>query len=161
MSQFNFKQFDKAGARLTKTPELTVQSKGTMGLNAAAYALMGEPEAIEFLFDPEANVIGLRPVAADDNHAYPIRTVGGKNSKAKTYLVAGTAFLNFYGIPFTEPRRRVVTLDDGVLIVDLNDPGRSAISNRNRAKVAAAARNSEEAVTGPRDSDPGSSGSDS
>lgn len=136
MSEFKFKQFDKSGARLVKTPELTIQGKGTMGLNAAAYNLMGAPEAIEFLYDPDAKVIGLRPVPPDDNHAYPVRPVGGKNSRAKTYLVAGTAFLNYYGIPFGEPRRREVKFADGVLIVDLNDPGRSAMSNRNRAKLA-------------------------
>lgn len=134
MAEFNFQRFDKVGTRLVKVPELTIQSKGTMSMNAAAHHLMGEPEAVEFLYDPEANVIGLNPVPREDPHAYPLRGVGGKkNPNPNSYIVAGTAFLNYYKIPFGDPVRREVKLVDGVLIVDLNDPGRSAVSNRARA----------------------------
>jgi hypothetical protein len=139
MAEFNFQQFDKQGARLVKTPELTIQGKGTIGLNASAYHLMGQPDAIEFLYDPDAKVIGLRPVPEEDVHAYPVRAVGAVKDKdrAKTFLVAGTAFLKYYGIPFGDPVRREVSFVDGVLIVNLNDPGRSAMSNRTRAKLNA------------------------
>lgn len=139
MAEFNFQRFDKVGARLVKVPELTIQSKGTMSMNAAAHHLLGEPEAVEFLYDSSANVIGLSPVPPEDPHAYPLRGVGGKgNTNPNSFIVAGTAFLNFYKIPFGEPVRREVKLVDGVLIVDLNDPGRSAVSNRARAARAAA-----------------------
>ena len=69
MSEFNFERFDKRGARLVKTPELTIQAKGTMSMNAAALNLIGDPEAIEFLYDPDAKVIGIRPAIHEDSHA--------------------------------------------------------------------------------------------
>jgi hypothetical protein len=139
VSDFNFQRFDKQGARLVKTPELTIQAKGTMSMNAAAFNLLGEPVAIEFLYDSDAKVIGLRSVPPEDPHAYPVRGVGGKkpNGAPNSFIVAGTAFLSFYGIPYGTPVRREVRVVDDVLIVDLNDPGRSAISNRARAKMNA------------------------
>lgn len=138
MAQFQWQRFDKQGVRLVRAPELTIQSKGTMSMNAAAHHLIGSPEAVELLYDGQANVIGIRPVPPDDPHAYPVRPVGGKSTGTPhSFILAGTAFLNFFGIPYGEPVRREVKLVDDVLIVDLNDPGRSAISNRNRAKVVA------------------------
>ena len=150
MSEFNFERFDKRGARLVKTPELTIQAKGTMSMNAAALNLIGDPEAIEFLYDPDAKVIGIRPVIPEDSHAYPIRGVGGKPNKSpNSYIIAGTAFLKFYEIPFGEPIRREVKAVDGVLIVDLNDPGRVVTSNRSRPKSVASSLT--DAIAVPQD----------
>jgi hypothetical protein len=88
------------------------------------------------LYDRSSNAVGLRSVSPDEAHAYPIRSIGPERS---TYVVAARAFFAYYEIPTEEPTRRVVRAEDGVLVIDLNDPGRVAVSNRNRAKLKAQA----------------------
>lgn len=142
--QFNFTKFDKRTTRLVKRPELTIQAKGTMSLNAAAHHLLGAPEAIELLYDEDSKVIGLRPVNAEDPDAYALRAIGAGG----TYVLSGRAFLQYFGIDFGTPVRREVTMAGDVLIVDLKDSGRDATSNRTRAKERAA---SAKAATVPTD----------
>lgn len=141
MVEYNFTTFDKQGARLVKVPELTIQAKGSMSMNAAAWNLMGQPVAVALMYDEAAKVIGLRPVPPEDPHAYPLRGVGGKKGVTpklpNSFIVAGQAFVKHFGIPVGNPVRRQVTVVDGVLIVDLNDPGRLAASNRNRSRTRA------------------------
>jgi hypothetical protein len=133
--EYKFQKFDKRTSRLVKRPELTIQAKGTLSLNAAAHHLIGSPEAVELLYDEENKVIGLRPVSPEDPDAYPVRPIGGGG----TYVLSGRAFLKWFDIDFGTPTRREVTVVNGVLIVDLKDPGRDATSNRTRAKERAAA----------------------
>ncbi|CAN5540926.1 hypothetical protein BH24ACT4_BH24ACT4_10920 [soil metagenome] len=139
---FEFERFSKRGARLVKTPEVTIQAKGIFSLNAAAYHLIGEIEAVELLYDKTSNVIGLKPIDATDEHAYPVRPVGGKKAgkSASQFLVAGTAFMNFFELPYGQPVRREVKFADGVLIIDLNEAGRTAVSNRNAKRKSTSER---------------------
>ena len=133
---YNFDRFDRRSARrLLSVPELTIQSAGSISMNAAAYELMGSPKAIELGYDEDQKVIGLLGVPEETPHAYPIRPVG---KEAQTYVMSPKAFFAFYNIPLGQPVRREVKFEDGYLIVDLNDPGRIATSNRNIAKVRAA-----------------------
>lgn len=135
---YNFTTFDRRSARRAlSTPELTIQSKGAISMNAAAYEAMGSPGAVELLFDDAQRVMGLRKVGDSTPHAYPIRPIG----KGATYVLSAKAFFAFHDLPLGEPVRRVVTIEDDVLIVDLKDPGRVAISNRNRAKTRIAESN--------------------
>lgn len=114
-------------------PFLTIQRKGVFSLNRTAYELMGSPEAVELLYDPEAKLIGLRKIDPDVQHAYAVRSLGGRGGDS-TFLISGTAFANYYGIDTSITTRRVPRLQDDVLIVDLNDPGTRVTSNR-RAKT--------------------------
>ena len=132
---FEFEVFDRRATRYVKTPELTIQAAGSISLNAAAFEALGEPEAVEFLYDTKRKIIGLRPVDSSVAHAYPLRGVG-KGGTGRTYVASPRAFFAYFEIPIGTPVRRDVAVVDGVLIVDLNQPGRLAISNRNRAKLA-------------------------
>lgn len=145
VTSFNFEVFDKRNGRLTKTPELTIQGKGAMSMNAAAAALLKDAQAVELLYDRDANVIGIRGVPGETTHAYPIRPIG----KGGTHVISARAFFAFYGIPLGTPVRRDVSAQDGVIIVNLNDPGRVVISNRNRAKATAEARSDDGASLSP------------
>lgn len=129
---FNFEVFDKRATPLIKRPEVTIQSGGALSLNKSAFHALGEPKAIELLYDRAKRVIGFRSVDENAVHAYPIRGFGSGN----TYIVSGRAFLAFYEIPMGSPVRREAKMVNGVLIIDLNDPGRDATSNRNRKKRA-------------------------
>ncbi len=135
--RFNFEVFDKRATSFVKRPEATIQTKGMISLNASAYHALGSPKAVELLYDRDQQVLGMRPVETDAPHAYPIRGVGA----GSTYMVSGRAFFGYYGIATDRPVRRDAAIVDGVLILDLKDPGRDATSNRNRAKLRDAGSN--------------------
>lgn len=126
----NFETFTKRMVPLTKTPTVTVQrNKGIMSLNKAAHAAMGEPSAVELLYDQAEQIIGIRGVSEDVAHAYPVRSVG---KEATTFVIAGTAFTKYYGINTDESRRYVAGLVDDVLCVYLR--GDSTVVSTARQK---------------------------
>src|SRR5439155_10521968 len=124
----NFEVFTRRMVPMTKQPSVTIQKRGTISLNRAAQVALGEPEAIELLFDRREQVVGIRALDPGEQHAYPLRPQGKKN--AGTYLIAGTAFTRYYGIDTEVSRRWVATIEDGVLCVDLKKEGAIVTSNR-------------------------------
>ncbi len=125
----NFQVFDKRAIPMKKRPQVTIQAKGTLSFNASAHRLLGEPKAVELLYDREERVIGFRPTEPDGLNAYPMRPV----SAGGNFVVAGIAFLKYYDIPFGVPIRYEADFADGVLMVDLKGEGREALSSRGRA----------------------------
>ena len=130
----NFEVFDKRAIPMTKRPQVTIQARGTLSFNASSYHVLGEPKALELLFDREAQIIGFRPADTGSPNAYPIRPV----SAGGTYVASGGAFLKYYGVDFSTPMRYDADFTDGLLMVDLKKGGRVATSNRNRAAMNAA-----------------------
>lgn len=126
-----FEVFRKRMAPLVKDPFVTIQRRGVMSLNAAAYAALGSPSAVELLFDPKERIVGLRATEENSEHAYPVRSTSSK--RESTFMVSGTAFTKFYGIDTTESVRRRAVLENGVLCVDLNDAGTTIVGNRSKA----------------------------
>jgi hypothetical protein len=110
-------------------PFLTIQRKGVFSLNRAAFELMGEPEAVELLYDPDSKLIGLRKSDPEVHHAYVVRSLGGRGGDS-TFLISGMAFTNYYGIDTSTTTRRTPSVDGDILIVDLKDPGTPVTSNR-------------------------------
>lgn len=127
-----FEVFNKRNAPLTKSPSVTIQKRGLMSLNRAAFALLGEPKAVELLFDRDDRVIGLRPVDEGAAHAYPLRPQSSKQDTGPL-MVAGTAFTQYYEIDTSISRRWVPTLQEGILCIDLKQEGVIATSNRTKA----------------------------
>jgi hypothetical protein len=123
--------FDKRSIPMIKSASVTIQAKGVLSLNAAATSGLDGTEAVELLYDKENNRIGLKPVDPTSPNAYPVRPVG----KGNTHLVAGSTFLNYYKIPYGVPMRYNVKFEDGILVIDLNEEGRAAPSNRSKARV--------------------------
>lgn len=122
-----FEVFDKRALPMVKRPQVTIQAKGTIGLNRACFELLGKPDAVELLYDREAKLIGFRAVDPNSQHAYPMRAV----NSGSTYIVAGTRFLNYYDIPIGIARRYNVAMQAGILTLDLNSEFVLAVSNRN------------------------------
>lgn len=118
--------FDRRVAAKDGEALVTLQRRGTFGLNAAARAAIGEPEAVELLYDPDKRLIGFRPVDARLPHAYALRKQGGSNA----WLVAGQAFTKRFGIATDTAMRYETTIDDGVLVVDLKTAGTDATGPR-------------------------------
>lgn len=129
-----FEVFQKNSAPLAKVPTVTLQRRGLLSLNRSAYALIGNPAAVELLWDPERQVIGLRPAEETNPNAYPARPQAS-NSDRGPFLIAGTAFTQYYKIDTSETQRWVPQVEDGILCIDISKPGQKATSNR--AKAAA------------------------
>lgn len=125
-----FEVFTKRMVPLANQPYVTVQKRGTISMNKSAHALLGDPDAVELLYDASAKVMGFRAVAETVEHAYAIRAMGGK-AASSTFMVSGRAFFRYYGVDTDEARRYPATFDDGVLCVDLSQPGTIVTSNRN------------------------------
>jgi len=128
-----FEVFRKRMAPLVKQPYVTIQHRGTMSFNKAAHHALGSPEAIELLFDPNEQIIGVRAVDPRVEHAYPIRVTNAETS----FIVSGRAFTHYYGIPTDISRRYPAEILDGVLCIDLKGGGTEVTSNRKgRTKAA-------------------------
>lgn len=125
----NFETFTKRLVPLNNRPYVTIQKRGTISINQAAYDALGGPAAVELLYDPEEKVVGLRAVDSSAEHAYPVRTAG---PGGHSYLIAGTAFTKHYGISTALSRRWPGDVRDGVLAVDLSQPGTEVTGNRRR-----------------------------
>lgn len=133
-----FEVFQKSSAPVSKVPTVTLQRRGLFSLNRAAHALIDSPEFVELLWDAERRVVGLRAADANNPNAYPARPQSAETGKGPV-LVAGNVFTRHYQIPTDESRRRVVTVEDGVLCIDLNQEGQLATSNRTGRNAESAA----------------------
>lgn len=128
-----FQVFTKRMVPLKKRPYVTIQKKGVISLNASAYHEMGEPEAVEFLFDEDAQIVGLRGVDPNVEHAYGIR----ENANSTSYLVSGTAFFKYFNVPLGITRRYDPEIIEGTLCIDLKGESTEVTSNRSKPSATA------------------------
>lgn len=126
-----FEVFKRQMAPLAKRPFVTIQKKGILSLNASAHAQLGDPDAVELLFDREERKIGIRAIDANAEHAYAIRSMGKAGS---SWLISAIAFADYYQVPTEIARRYPVDVQDNILIVDLNGPSTEIVSNRNKSR---------------------------
>ena len=62
--------------RLVRWPYVSLNRRGKIAMNAAAFGLIGKPATVALYFDRERRAIGVKfPVAADRNF-YPVRRYG-------------------------------------------------------------------------------------
>jgi hypothetical protein len=129
-----FELFQKGSAPLPSVPSVTIQKRGLFSLNDAAQSLIGTPEAIQFLWDSERRLIGLKPVPINTPNAYPARRMSAstRSSNHGPVIGAGTMFTKFIELDTSKAHRWIPRLEDGLLIIDLNDPGTPVSSNRGR-----------------------------
>lgn len=111
---------------LTKAPYVTIQKRGIMSLTKSAWVALGTPRAIEFLYDPDEQIIALKGVAEDVEHAYPIRGVDTDGP----WIVSGTAFTRFFNIITDVSRRYPAYVEGDLLCIDLKLGGTEVTSNR-------------------------------
>jgi len=125
-----FEVFTRRATPVSLEPMMTIQRRGSLSLNRAAVEALGEPEAVELLYDRKERVMGIRPVDPKAQHAYKIR----KQPSSVSFLIAGQAFTQYYGIPTDKPIRYRAKMADGVLTVDLKQEGIDATSTRERSR---------------------------
>jgi len=129
--QMAFETFKRQRMPVLTDPAITIQKRGNLSLNSAAYEALGSPEAVELLYDRERRLIALRKAAPGTEYAYVVRPLNG-NRRTTSWLVAGMAFAMYYGIPVEIARRWICRLEDDMLILDLNEPSQEVSGNRNR-----------------------------
>jgi hypothetical protein len=131
MVTMNFQVFQRRiPQRISDQPTATITMPGYISLNRAAHIALGEPVAVELLFDRAEHIMGLRPVPVETPHAFPVRPQGGK--RGGPVIVSAQAFTRHYGIRQAVSRRWSAYVDDGVLCIDLKQAGRVVTSNRAR-----------------------------
>ena len=99
----NFEEFARNSPRESRreTPMFTLQARGLLSLNHAAFKALGEPDAVTLLYDRDEHIVALRKSAKADPNAYRVR----KQQPAQSYLVGAQAFTAHYGIPTPRARR--------------------------------------------------------
>jgi hypothetical protein len=124
-----FEVFKKSSAPVPSVPSVTIQKRGLMSLNRAAYELIDTPEAIELLWDSERRVIGMRAAALENPDAYPARPQNSQSNRGPI-LIAGNLFTRYIGLDTSSAKRWVPQLEDGILTIDLTVEGQPVSSNR-------------------------------
>jgi hypothetical protein len=127
----NFEVFKGRASPTPREAALTIYPRGLFSVNRAAWNALGEPAAVELLFDRTERLIGLRGAPAQVPHAYPLRTQAASSS----VLVSGRAFTRHYGIPTDVARRYPARMVGDVLAADVKEgtaTGRHALGEEAR-----------------------------
>jgi hypothetical protein len=100
----NFIEFDREDSHsVPDEPMFSLQKRGLISMNMAAFVALGEPAAVALLYDPEENIIAMRKVPRNYQNGYPVR----KQGTSRSYLVAGTGFTSYHKIKTDVTRRYV------------------------------------------------------
>lgn len=128
----NFEVYKRGQARPTPTiPAVTVTVRGTLNLNTAAYALLGEPEAVVLGWDATLQVIGLRPAGRRERNSYLVRPLGPAGTMR---TISAKLFCEWIKADLAEARRYPLTRDGGYGCVDISQPGEVVSGNRGRRR---------------------------
>jgi len=122
-SGFNFEEFQSGRILEHTKPIVSFQFSGRMALNKMAYELLGEPDAVVFLFDRAKNILGIRAATQNSVSSYAVTPV---TSKRLSVTINPRGALKHFGIPLQKSRYAVELATDvpggAVLTIDLNDP---------------------------------------
>jgi hypothetical protein len=117
----DFQTFHRSLARHRGEPLVTIQRRGAISLNAAAFAALGSPGGIELLYDVDKRIIGLRAADPRLPHAHIVRA--STKSAGGPFVISATAFLHYYDVDRSVAKRWVGFLEDDVLCIDLKTDG--------------------------------------
>ncbi len=122
-----FEEFDRqAASPRSKWPIVSIRTRGTLGINKAAYEALGRPRAVKLLWDAEDRAVGFRPSHENSPKAY---TVSETKPNSGNYEVAGTKFFKHYDIPCDRSRRYAAEMDDGDLVFYLDRDEKQPTAN--------------------------------
>ncbi len=100
-------------------PEVTIQKHARVTLNGTAAEALGLPEAVEFLYSEEEQIMGIRAAEPGSSRSYRLR----KGGRGTSYHTSGEAFIKGYGIPHERATRYKAEVDGDMLLVDLKRGG--------------------------------------
>ena len=100
----NFVEFSRQDSRSSREdPMFTLQTRGLISFNQAAFKALGDPASVSLLYDADEKIVALRKVPRSYANGYSVRKQGGSNS----YLVAAQGFTSFNKIHTETPLRFV------------------------------------------------------
>jgi hypothetical protein len=79
----------------------TLQARGLLSFNQAAFKALGEPASVALLYDPDEHIVALRKVEKSHRNGYQVR----KQQQAQSYVVGAQAFTAYHAIPTPRARR--------------------------------------------------------
>ncbi len=123
-----FETFDRVHSRIVKTPLVTLQTRGYMSLNLAAYEALKSPKAVELLFNRVERIIGIKKVDPSIVHAVFVR----KQANSPSYMISAKSFTNLYDIDTAVAKRYKAEMQNGILLVDLKQPSAIATGPNTR-----------------------------
>lgn len=127
-----FVEFERENPRSADVPMFTLQARGLLSLNAAAYRALGQPGHVALLYDEKERVVGVRGVDKEHPNAHRVRPQGG------SYLVGAQKFISHYGIRALVAQRFVAhDYGQGVWGFVLTE-GRAVINRRGAPQLAPA-----------------------
>lgn len=129
-----FEVFQKGSPPVPAIPTVTLQKGGNLSLNRAAHALVGSPEGYELLWDRDLKLVALMPASLSSPNAYPARPQQSSEPDKGPLIVAASSFTQYVGLDITRGRRWNVAAKDGMILININDPGTPVISNREKAR---------------------------
>lgn len=121
----NFEVFDRKSKPVATQPLVTLQASGTFSMNRAAYEALGNPEAVDLLYDREERVVGFRAADKEDAHSYPIKP----QQNSLNYQTAGRAFCTYYNIETGSARRFAARMFEDILAIDLKESSQTVSRN--------------------------------
>jgi hypothetical protein len=84
-------------------PMFTLQRRGLISLNLAAFNALGEPAAVALLFDADEGIVALRKVNRTYANGYHVR----KQANSRSFLVGAQGFTSYHKIQTDLPKRFV------------------------------------------------------
>ena len=100
----DFVEFDRQDSHtVPDQPMFTLQRRGLVSMNQAAFKALGEPAAVALLYDANRGIIGLRKVPRTYHNGYHVR----KQANSRSYLVGAQGFTSYHKISTEVPRRFV------------------------------------------------------
>lgn len=116
MAYNNWQEFKEVAVR--RGPKLihaTINPRGIIAFDSDAFRLMGEPEAVCLMFEPNRKLIGIKPLHSDQPHAVMVHM-----RHVSQRVVRSLTFLRKHGITVTETIEfRYPYIENGALILDL------------------------------------------
>jgi hypothetical protein len=89
--------------------------KNTVGFNHAVYKALGEPTAIQLLYNRERRSVGIRAAAPDAPGAFRVQ----KQEHSLSYMTSASSFMSYYGIQHDAPHRYPAEQHGDMITVDL------------------------------------------
>lgn len=105
---------------------VTIQRRGLLSINRAAYEALGRPAFVGLQFDEDEKLIGICKAPQDASYAIPVRKQGPSDS----YLIAATSFLRKNKIDATVSMQYKAAMQKKDLVADLKEMGIDVTNSR-------------------------------
>lgn len=117
-----YEKFEGKGSWMTQGAFISITPQATLILSSECYnKFFKEYSAVLYFYNPEKKLIGLKPLKENEEGSYAIRITRKKNH---IYVITANAFLNHYGIEYSERKKFAPKWNEaeGLVEIDLNKP---------------------------------------